>query len=414
MNRNHHLLVDVKHGILTPMRKNVTLECYQYETTVITIEVTNDSERINLDGYKIIMTLQNEQGKENIIASGVDVEDSAIEFTIVHATIGTKSAEVVLYKNNERLTLSSFQFVIKPSIQEPETDVVFDIPTIKDIIKKPSIVIPEPPQSVDSIAQLTTAYLWNEIASGHQAKPHGVPSYFDWFNAPRSQTSEADGFTSAMSSTYWQSYAFWGQVYQEHGIDSTPTTCPNTRVQIRNFNIYLQLKNGSWIHSGIANDYFEGALYTEDFQGDYNKLNTTIRQELTGGISFKIPPSSEKATVKHPNSSDFQSYCHHFFTKRTTNAQTGNLKNVFASIEMRLILDNPAGIDDRSNAKYTANIGLDLWQNPASNWSDPGSHKGFNNTGMYRLTNNWRTHVFHLAKTKALLDIEPPPGVTVT
>lgn len=106
----------------------------------------------------------------------------------------------------------------------------------------------------------------------HEGLPHGVPDHYDWQTAPRKGAQQPpEGWTAAIA---------WGQLYE--WAEGNPAS--NTRVQIRDMEMYyLSKSDGEW-HLLQKSLRVEGAAYVEDFVDDVSKP-ADIRSEPDGSLS---------------------------------------------------------------------------------------------------------------------------------
>jgi Right handed beta helix region len=133
----------------------------------------------------------------------------------------------------------------------------------------------------------------NNMTLRHEARPHGVPDYYDWADKPRL------GYGNEPPKT-WSAITAWGQVYEP--VQGNPAT--NTRVQIKNIQSWiLSKKDGKW-HLVQSSKDVAGAAYLEDFKGDVNKP-ADIRYEPDGiisvtagdGFNFYFWSSADRGTI---------------------------------------------------------------------------------------------------------------------
>jgi len=198
----------------------------------------------------------------------------------------------------------------------------------------PSVPAPDMPNSVALIAQ--------DMRLPHQARLHGVPAYFDWYSGPRINMGlDPRGF-AAMTA--------WGQVYEAAA--GSPAT--NTRVELRNIRAYyLSAVDHSW-HVLQASGSVEGDAYTENYEGNVNTASD-IRPEADGGLSvtvggglnFHFWPAADRGELPPP----------------------GDIAGIFASVQARLIVDDPGKPDDRAQARLLVGMGGDYWRDADAQWA---------------------------------------------
>lgn len=212
--------------------------------------------------------------------------------------------------------------------------------------------------------------------------PHGVPLSYDWRACPRTSYGNDPREMTAVIP--------WGQVYQSA---DSPSAASNTRINLRHLHVwYLSKSRSRWIRwTGSLG--VEGAHYVEDFSGDSSIAASSLRHEPDGSVSVRMIPG----------------YNFHFWsTQGRASIQPDDIQAVWAFCEARLILDDPAAADDRSQAHYLLSAGADYWLTPTAQWS------GFTTNGdiaigrFKRIGTAWRAYNMHTA-SEALLRAQPPP-----
>jgi len=147
------------------------------------------------------------------------------------------------------------------------------------------------------------------------ARPHGVPDNYDWSSGAATQPGQFGSSAGMYAATTW------GQLYVPR--EGNPAS--NTRVQIRNEAMYaLSNADGKW-HQVQYSESVQGAAFVEDFANNASKASDA-RTEATGGISvtagggynFHFWPYGARASID-PN----------------------NLKALYATVQARLIVDDP-------------------------------------------------------------------------
>ncbi|MBN1559896.1 T9SS type A sorting domain-containing protein [candidate division KSB1 bacterium] len=219
-----------------------------------------------------------------------------------------------------------------------------------------------------------------DITLPHEGLPHGVPSSYDWSQKPRrgAQQPPKD----------WTAAIAWGQLYEWK--EGNPAT--NTRVQIRDMEmLYLSKADGQWrqLQKSIL---VQGSAYVEDFVGDVSKP-ADIRSEPDGSISvtagggynFHYWPSSGR--VKIPEN---------------------NVEGCFITVQCRLILDDPDGVDDRTDAKYLMGVGGDWWESLDAQWDNWTTNADMG-IGRFRfVTPEWKGYNMISLPVDQVRDNPPP------
>jgi len=211
----------------------------------------------------------------------------------------------------------------------------------------------------------------------HAAAPSGVPDYYDWQPGPRIGSGNIPGDFSA--------FIAWGQVYAQAG--TTPPA--NTRVQIAAMRaLILDPRTGIWaeMHPPAP---VQGAAYREDFADDASitaddraEADGTLSVHLVAGHNFHFWPESGRVTIDP--------------------AQIGG---VVVTVAARLILNDPAGPDDRSAARLMMSVGADYWRSLDAQWPANGD-AGIGRFGF--ITSDWQ--MFSMTTLdEAALCANPPP-----
>ena len=227
--------------------------------------------------------------------------------------------------------------------------------------------------------------------SSHEGAPHGVPSYWSWAQKPSLQSASPPAGMSAVTS--------WGQIYS----DSSNTQPANVRVELRNMETYVWSNSGhAWIRVQ-TNSRVDGAHFVEDFAGNA-AVPTDLRNEPDGGNStgmvsgynFHFWPTDGHASL--PNPSD--------------------IGGVYTTVQARLILDDPSGPDNRSQARYIANTGADWWRTANASYGDGSNNPGIGQGRFTYVTSSWTALDFYTGGpiatapgswTEAQLRNNPPP-----
>ncbi|MBD3378513.1 T9SS type A sorting domain-containing protein [candidate division KSB1 bacterium] len=180
----------------------------------------------------------------------------------------------------------------------------------------------------------------NDMTRNHQGLPHGVPTSYSWYTGPRIGTPVPPaGWTAAIG---------WGQVYE--WVEGNPAT--NTRVQIKDMEMYyLSKADHQWHLLQEARTVF-GWAYVEDFVNDKHKTADT-RMEADSSISVTCGDG----------------YNFHFWPQQgRTLFPVNDVDACFVTVQARLVLDDPMGVDDRDSARYLLNVGGDWWLDLDAQW----------------------------------------------
>jgi hypothetical protein len=194
----------------------------------------------------------------------------------------------------------------------------------------------------------------------NEALPHGWPP--SW-----GATSAFGDMNNTINSTYGQEKALepWGVTYVTQSVLNGKSPASNTRVAIKDCTVATKSSpSSSWQVRHLLASEFDNAWYAEDFT-KFTTIAGDMRIESDGSFSVTAGNVENRADssmgrVAHWNA-PFPRIC---MTQQTNSNGTcttppatyGGL--VFAC-KVRLILDNPAGVDDRYLAKYVTQVGAD-------------------------------------------------------
>jgi hypothetical protein len=216
----------------------------------------------------------------------------------------------------------------------------------------------------------------------HEGQPSGLPLNYDWSAGPRI------GYGNEPPPE-WTAFIAWGQVYEDAG--GSPTR--NTRIQIRDIEAYfLDAQTQRWYLLQFDR-LVAGAAYVEDFV-DNISIPANTRPEPDGSISVMLS----------------EGYNFHFWPESTRiSIEAANIAGIFTTVQARLILDDPAQADDRSQARYLMSMGGDYWRDLAAEWQDDWTTVGDAAIGRFRyITPEWQS--FNMTTVSAeVLCANPPP-----
>ena len=183
----------------------------------------------------------------------------------------------------------------------------------------------------------------------------------------------------------------WFTAFEAQG-----NTAKNTRLQIKNLRFYV-LSQATRQWSLIdATEAPETTLWSYPFNYVTGMSGAGVRTETSGGVSMK---------PKYPN------FHHGWGHAKAINAP--DVRAIFATVDFRLTLDNPNGVDDRASARYVVDSGADYYPDMSLQWS-LGYAPGVGNGRMLLATNNWRSATLlvpnkNYGSTMAEMRSNPPP-----
>ena len=174
----------------------------------------------------------------------------------------------------------------------------------------------------------------------HEGRPHGVPDSFNWARKPRTGMGADPQSFKALTG--------WGQLDEE----ARGNPAANTRVHVRNLRAYVLGKRDRRWHLVQASTDVAGAAFREDFAFN-DAAPADIRKEADGGLS-----------VKAGGGRNF-----HFWPSTSrADIDPQDLAGVFVTVQARLVVDDPAQPDDRSQARYLLGAGGDYWKSRRARW----------------------------------------------
>jgi hypothetical protein len=230
------------------------------------------------------------------------------------------------------------------------------------------------------------------VNSPNDAKPDGVPSYYSWY------TSAAQPGWGNSPRTDWNAVTAWGQVYAVEGW--RPQQAPNTRVQIKDNQLWILSKStGKWTQTQLSG--VQGGAFASDF-GNNGATGVTTKDESANGGGLSVTAGN--------------GYNYHFWPGARAVMNPTDIGGVYSVFQGRLILDNPNGSDDRSQAKYIASGGADYWRSVDAPFANDWSNNGGVGGGRFKtVTNTWQSYSFATLTPEQLLGNPPPiPGVVIS
>jgi hypothetical protein len=231
----------------------------------------------------------------------------------------------------------------------------------------------------DTMAQIADDML--RLNEGH---PHGVPSDWGFYAGPRiSDGNHAD--TSCAKGSPCRAIDYWGTVY----IDANGSPSRNTRVNVRNCQAFwLNSSTHAWTKWGPDTSFQGVEDYPEKFDGPSTPTNLRTEPDKT----MSILPASGKTT-------------HFYGPYPRIPIDPAHFAGVVSVCEMRLILDNPTGPDDRGIAKFLGNVGGDFY--PSTTGAGILNNPGIAGGKFKYITKDWRSFAM-TTLTETELKSNPP------
>ena len=185
----------------------------------------------------------------------------------------------------------------------------------------------------------------------------------------------------------WRAATSWGVVYQ--AAEGDPST--NTRVNIRKVQLYFLSKtSGKWSRLQNTNTP-EGSAYFENFSGQHNEP-ADVRREPDGTISVRLR----------------KGFNYHFFPAPRASIDPRDVGGVLALVQARLVLDDPAGPDDRDSARVLAGAGADYYPHLTGGWGSGSANPSVGGGKMKYVKRSWRFFAFTTLSAGQLRENPPP------
>jgi hypothetical protein len=247
-------------------------------------------------------------------------------------------------------------------------------------------------------AQIELATASSDMRGPHEGRPHGVPSndimfykdseMYDWYWKPRVnlQSPPID----------WKAALPWGQIYEA----AEGSRAHNVRVEIRDLQLLgLNRATGQWSvlqYSGAPG----GSFYREDFAND---------DHVAGTQNIDCDSQDNGRSVRMMPGRVF-----HFFGPRLHYDQLGPPDMpMMTRFRARLVLDESAGTDDRSQARFLANAAGDYWVDDVPWRGTFRNNRDFAISRFKYLAAEYRTFYAHNLNPSDLLRYPPPPMPTL-
>lgn len=293
---------------------------------------------------------------------------------------GSPSFTIILELTDQDSLYGPFPFLYEVEPVQPGIKIQFGGMEGNVWIDDVSIVRTDQDTSGESGAVNSLEDIIGDVTLPHEGLPHGVPSSYDWSQAPRRGAQRPpEGWTAAIA---------WGQLYE--WAEGNPAT--NTRVQIRDMEMfYLSKSDGQW-HQLQKTRLVDGAAYVEDFQGDVSRP-ADKRMEADGSLSVTAGDG----------------YNFHFWpSSGRIEFPADDVEGCFITVQCRLILDDPQGVDDRDEARYLMSVGGDWWESLNAVWDNWTTNADMG-IGRFRfITSEWQGYNMISVPVDQFRDNPPP------
>ena len=153
----------------------------------------------------------------------------------------------------------------------------------------------------------------------------------------------------------------------------------NTRVALRNGELWLLNNSNVWVPVGGVSTTFSGSVYantgfsqtTPDSEG---------RRDVNGSSEIALP-------------SDSRNSWHGWWNQGIAGVDPSNIKAIYGTAQQRLVIDNPNGVDDRHLAEAGYQYGADWYPAAGQGWPNvPGGPNSWPPVACARIrkaTNQW-------------------------
>jgi hypothetical protein len=251
----------------------------------------------------------------------------------------------------------------------------------------PSPVPTSPISTPNPTNKLDPAFNDSDFGVPNDANPDGVPSYYSWY---KSAAQPGWGNSPPLD---WKAVVPWGQVYAAEGWH--PEQAPNTRVQIKNMELWILSKSTNQWSKVASAEKVGGSAFASAFGNNGNK-GVTVKDEAANGGGTSVTAGN--------------GFNYHFWTNRV-DMNPSDIGGMYTRFEARLTLDNPNGVDDRDSSRYIANAGADYWRSKTAAWASDWSNNGGVAGGRFKyVKNDWQNFSMTTIKTEDIVKNPPPLG----
>lgn len=219
----------------------------------------------------------------------------------------------------------------------------------------------------------------SDMNAPHEGQPHGVPRHYAWALKPRiDRGNNASGYAAITA---------WGQLYE----DATGNPATNTRVEIWGFRSYVLSKSDGLWHLLQEGSNINGGSFREDFQN--NEVRPGDLRRLKAG----------RITATAGNGFNF-----HFWPRDRAPIDPSDVAGIFVTLQARLVLNDPNGLDDRDSARYLLSVGGDYWRDRHIAWNPHGANTGIG-LGRFKYVRSFPRRFNMTTLTADELRANPPP-----
>jgi hypothetical protein len=211
----------------------------------------------------------------------------------------------------------------------------------------------------------------DDMIGNHEAPIAGLPSSWSW----GTHSDQGFGLTGFPESWTSPAYTYWGIIAPA----ASGNPARNVRVQIRNLRADFR-RNGSWNRAQWPYAGISGANWTDytsnaSFPADIRNLGSSE------GIAVKV--------------ADGGSHFHFFPNGRVPYSR--DTQALVVAMDVRLVKDDPNGIDDLDSAQIFGVSAGDIYQSLTAQWRGDVWVNGHAPIGRFRkIGREWRTITAHL------------------
>ena len=235
---------------------------------------------------------------------------------------------------------------------------------------------PPPPPPSNPAAQIAA-----DMQGHNEGHPHGVPSTWDFYSGPFTQMGNNPAGNSAIE--------MWGAVY----VDASGNPATNTRVNIRGCQAWwLRASSGQWIKGADTSTPDVGS-YAEDFSADYGAADVV-----------SLPDGSISVTAGNGHMTHF------YAPYPRIQIDPQDFGGVVSICQMRLVLADPNGPDDRGIARFLGEVGADYY--PSTTGPGIQNNPGIAGGKFKYVQSGWRSFAMTTLSQSDLAANPPPINLT--
>lgn len=230
----------------------------------------------------------------------------------------------------------------------------------------------------------------------HEARPYVAPIRRGpgWYMGPTLQMHSPWGgdlssnypmapYASTYNAMFWGAIGAWFWAFEEEdpATGGRLSSSTNTKIEVANLRVQIRrASTNAWsmvetVQRPHADEFWYSYSGSDAPGGNVARVTPTKRNEAIG-VSYKITDSG-RWTI-------------HGYGTPTNLSNPADVVAVCVDMEHRLILDNPAGTDDRASARFVVGAAVDRY--PQVGAAEPASRSwpAIVTGGMRRVTTSWQ------------------------